>query len=465
MKLVSRRFALESKRLVQLTWPLLVAQITQMLMGVVDTVMAGQYNALDMAAVALGFSITIPLMCFLQGIALALPPIIARYQGSKASGQVAFAAQQAGYLLLILGVVILSLYPAVPAILRWFPMEAGLYAITLDYVRYVLLSMPAFALYQWLRNYCEGLGNTKPTMIITVIGLGFNILANYLFIYGAGPIPAFGGAGCGIATAIVISVMFVSTLVYTAKSKRLHHFGLFAHIAPPSLKMMIRTFRLGFPVAMTLLFEVTLFAVVALLLAPFGATTVAAHQVALNFSALMFMFPLSMGMAVSIRVGYRVGQNNLKQAATAVNSALCIGLIVAVGTASFTLLAKEFIIDLYTQDPAVSSLAAALLIYAAMFQFSDAIQVISANTLRGYKDTTAMFVITFFAYWLIGLPTGIILGRTDWLTAQPMEAAGFWIGFIVGLSSAAVLLGARVYYLVHRQRPTTHLQQGLSGTL
>nr|WP_246587692.1 MATE family efflux transporter [Alteromonas lipotrueiana] len=430
---------------------MLIAQITQMLMGVVDTIMAGQYNAVDMAAVALGFSITIPLMCFLQGVALALPPIISRYQGKGASGQVAFAAQQAGYLLLVIGIAILSLYPVVPHILKWFPMEPELHSITLDYVRYVLLSMPAFALYQWLRNYCEGLGNTKPTMIITVIGLGFNIVANYLFIYGAGPIPAFGGAGCGIATAIVITVMFFSTLLYTARSRRLKVFGLYEKLHRPALKMMLRTFKLGFPVAMTLLFEVTLFAVVALLLAPFGATTVAAHQVALNFSSLMFMFPLSMGMAVSIRVGYRVGQRNYRQARTAVHSALVIGLLVAIGTASFTLLAKDFIIGLYTSDPAVSSLASALLIYAAMFQFSDAIQVISANTLRGYKDTTAMFIISFLAYWGVGLPTGVILGRTNWVTDVPMEAAGFWIGIIAGLSCAAVLLGARVYHVIKQQ--------------
>ena len=458
MNLVSKRFALESKRLVQLTWPLLIAQLTQMLMGVVDTIMAGHYNAVDMAAVALGFSVTIPLMCFLQGLALALPPIISRYQGSRQSDQVAFAAQQAGYLLLLISLVILVLYPAIPTVLRWFPMDAGLYSITLEYVRYVLLAMPAFALYQWLRNYCEGLGTTKPTMIITVIGLLFNIVANYCFIYGVGPLPAFGGAGCGIATAIVITVMFISTLIYTHYSARLRQYALFTILFLPDLKQMVRTFRLGFPVAMTLLFEVTLFAVVALLLAPFGATTVAAHQVALNFSSLMFMFPLSMGMAVSIRVGFRIGQNNYSQAATAVKSALLIGLGVAVLTAAFTVLGKGLIIRLYTTDKAVIDTASSLLIYAALFQFSDAIQVISANTLRGYKDTTAMFVLTFFAYWIIGLPAGIILGRTDWLTDVPMEAAGFWIGFIIGLSSAAVMLGVRVWVLQRRYERLTLMQ-------
>ncbi|GGW95751.1 MATE family efflux transporter [Alteromonas halophila] len=447
---ISRRFALETRRLIHLAWPLLIAQITQMLMGVSDTIMAGRYDAVDMAAVALGFSLTIPLMCFIQGIALALPPLISRLHGKGQSQRVANVSQQAGYLLLAMGLAVLLLYPVADKLVALFPMEPALYAITLDYVEFVLLAMPGFALYQWLRNYCEGLGKTKPTMIITVIGLGVNIIGNYVFIYGAGPIPAFGGAGCGIATGLVIYAMLIATFIYTLLSPTLARYALFAQWHRPVLSLVWRTLKLGMPIAMTLLFEVTLFAVVALLVAPFGATTVAAHQVALNFSALMFMFPLSLGMAVSIRVGYRIGQLRPQQAIIAVKSALSVGLIIAVFTASFTVLAKAAIVSLYTDDMAVFSMANALLIYAALFQFSDAIQVISANVLRGYKDTTAMFLITFCAYWLIGLPTGIILGRTDWLTDAPMSAAGFWIGFIVGLSSAAVMLGARVWVIQRR---------------
>ncbi|RDV27341.1 MATE family efflux transporter [Alteromonas aestuariivivens] len=451
MQLVSRRMAVESRRLINLAWPLLIAQVTQMMMGVIDTIMAGRYSATDMAAVALGFSITIPLMSFLQGLAFAIPPLISRLHGKGQTNQIANAAQQAGYLLLCISLLIVAIFPFTGQLVALFPMEEALYTITVDYVRYVLLAMPGFALYQWLRNYCEALGNTKPTMVITVIGLCFNVLGNYLFIYGAGPIPAFGGAGCGLATCLVIYAMLFATLFYTRYAPRLARYRLFDTLHRPQLRQIMRTFGLGLPIAMTLLFEVTLFAVVALLLAPFGASTVAAHQVALNFSALMFMFPLSMGMAISIQVSYRIGQSRPRQARIAVKSALLIGLLVAIATATFTVLAKKAIISLYTTDQAVVELASALLIYAALFQFSDAVQVISANTLRGFKDTTAMFIITFCAYWLIGLPTGIILGRTDWLTDAPMSAAGFWIGFIVGLSSAAVLLGGRVYVLQKRK--------------
>ncbi|MBU3022778.1 MATE family efflux transporter [Aestuariibacter sp. A3R04] len=446
----SPRFLLESRRLLSLAWPLLIAQVTQMLMGVIDTIMAGHYSAVDMASVALGFSIIVPLQCFIQGLALAMPPILSRLHGKGDVQRVASAAQQAGYLLLSISIVITLLWPVTQALVALFPMDAHLYVITVDYVRFVLLSMPGFALYQWLRNYCEGLGTTKPTMIITLIGLLFNVLGNYVFIYGLGPIPAFGGAGCGIATTLVIYTMLVASVIYVSRAKRLQRYHLFTRIYRPDLKQIWLTLRLGFPVAMTLLFEVTLFAVVALLLAPFGANTVAAHQVALNFSAIMFMFPLSLGMALSIRVGYRIGQVKPAQARTVVKSGILIGVIVASLTATFTVLAKSAIISLYTKDAAVYALANSLLIYAALFQFSDSIQVLSANALRGYKDTTAMLIITFVAYWLIGLPTGVILGRTDWLTDAPLSAAGFWIGFIVGLSSAAIMLGARVIYIQRR---------------
>ena len=225
-----KRFLLEARDVLKLAWPLLIAQITQMLMGVSDTIMAGRYSATDMAAVALGFSITIPLLCFIQGIALALPPIISRLQGNKNLAGIADASQQAGYLVFSVGVVITAFIPFVSNIVSMFPMAPELYTITVDYVTYVLLAMPGFALYQWLRNYCEGLGKTKPTMTITVIGLMANILGNYLFIYGAGPIPAMGGAGCGAATAIVIYTMLIATVIYVRFAPALKMYCLLSYI-------------------------------------------------------------------------------------------------------------------------------------------------------------------------------------------------------------------------------------------
>jgi MATE family multidrug resistance protein len=167
------------------------------------------------------------------------------------------------------------------------------------------------------------------------------------------------------------------------------------------------------------------------------------------------MFPLSLGMAVAIRIGFRMGQENSLAAKQATKSALLIGILIAAFTGTLTIFGRGFIVTLYTQDSEVIAVATGLLLYAALFQLSDAIQAISANALRGYKDTKAMSYITFCAYWLFGLPTGLILGRTDWLTDEPLLATGFWIGFIVGLSSAAIMLGTRLYFIQKRHSDLT----------
>ncbi len=414
-----------------------------MLMGVSDTIMAGRYSANDMAAVAIGFSVTTPVLMFIQGIALAIPPIISRLAGAQQEHKIAYSTQQALWTLLSFSALVYLLLVFIEPLLALVPMDEGLRSITTDYVTFVLYAAPAFALYQGARNFCEGLSQTRPTMLITLLGLLINIPANYVFIYGAFGFPQLGGAGCGVATAIVLVMMMTATLAYARFSRTLSHIQLFGQWYWPNARQMLITIKLGLPIAGTILFEVTLFSAVALLLAPFGAIPVAAHQIALNFSALMFMFPLSIGMAVSIRIAFLIGKQAYQAAKFALLSALSLGLCIAVVTASFTILARAIIPTWYTNEIAVIEYAMPLLLLAAMFQFSDAIQAISANALRGYKDTTAMFIITFIAYWLIGLPTGLILALTDWIVPA-MQARGFWVGFIVGLSAAAVLLGIRV---------------------
>jgi MATE family multidrug resistance protein len=197
------------------------------------------------------------------------------------------------------------------------------------------------------------------------------------------------------------------------------------------------------------LFEVALFAVVAVMLAPLGALTVAAHQIALNVSSLIFMLPLSIGLALAIRIGFLIGEGRHNHTKKAYWAAMLLAVSMVVFTASTILLFNDQIASIYSGEKAVITAAASLLILAALFQFSDAIQVVSANALRGYKDTKAMLIISFISYWLVGFPVGVMLGLTDMLVPR-MAAAGFWIGFITGLSVAAVLLFMRVKVIQKR---------------
>lgn len=442
-------FKKELKTIVHLAWPLLIAQITQTLMGVSDTIMAGRYSATDMAAVAIGFGFTLPVIVFIQGITLALPAIISRLNGSKQIDKVANYTQQMVWLALAFSFLAVLFGFVFEPLMQLIQMEEDLRSITIDYIHYILYSMPAFALYQVFRNYCEGLSITKPSMLIMGIGLLVNIPANYVFIYGEFGLPEMGGAGCGVATALVFVSMFIATWLYTFKSQKLAKYELYSKLYRPHYQDMLECLKLGLPIAMTILFEVTLFAAVAILLAPFGAIVVASHQVALNFSALMFMIPLSIGMATSIRIGHLLGEQSPEQAKIATKCAFVLGISTAAFTASVTILSRDFISRLYSIDPPVIELASSLLLFAAMFQFSDAIQVISGTALRGYKDTTAMFYLSFASYWGVGMTVGCVLALTDWIVPK-MAAAGFWIGIICGLSTAAVTLGLRLKYIQNK---------------
>ncbi|WP_241242352.1 MATE family efflux transporter [Thalassotalea sp. G2M2-11] len=428
----------------KLAYPILIAQLIQNLMGFADTVMAGRVSATDMAAVAVASSIWLPLILTIYGLVMALAAIVSQYAGANEHHKIAKASYQTAWIALTLGIVLILLFNLLsPTISERITLEHDLKTLMFDYLGYIIWGGPGFCLYLVLRHYSEGLSHTKPTMIISIIGLLINIPANYIFIYGEFGLPALGGAGCGLATAIVYWVMFGAMLIYCLVSKVLKQTPLFKQFYWPDWQEIKYILSIGVPIALSLLFEVSLFSVVAILLAPFGAEVVASHQIAINFSGLVFMVPLSLAMAVTIQVGFAVGNNNHSEAKAICLYSVMLGLIIAVVTAALSLIFRTEIASIYTTESAVIELAASLMFLAALFQFSDAIQVISAGALRGYKDTKAILYITFCSYWLVGLSVGLILGLTDWLIPA-IGPYGFWIGFISGLTVAAILLAWRL---------------------
>ena len=434
----------------KLAYPILIAQLIQNLMGFADTVMAGRVSATDMAAVAVASSVWLPLILAISGLIMALASIVSQLSGARQYDEVAKASYQTAWIAVTFSIIIIMLYYiATPLLIDSIDMEPELKQLMFDYLGYIVWGGPGYCLYLVLRNYSEGLAFSRPTMIISILGLLINIPANYIFIYGEFGMPALGGAGCGIATAIVYWVMFLGMLAYTYSSKHLKHAPLFTKFYWPQWSEIKVILALGTPIAFSLLFEVSLFAAVAIILIPFGANVVASHQIAINFSGLVFMVPLSLAMAVTIKVGFEVGNKNLEKAKELCRYSVILGLIIAVVTAAITLLFRTQIAAIYTIDSEVLELAASLMFLAALFQFSDAIQVISAGALRGYKDTQSVLYITFFSYWIIGLSVGLILGLTDWVSPAS-GPYGFWIGFISGLTVAAILLAWRLKVIQNR---------------
>ncbi|MGO4998981.1 MATE family efflux transporter [Oceanisphaera sp. W20_SRM_FM3] len=429
----------EIPRLLRLCGPILVAQMAQTMMSFVDTLMAGQVSATDLAAVAVATSFWLPLVLLVQGVIMALTPIISQLNGARRTSEVAGAVHQGFWLTILVTLpAMLALYYS-PLALHWMNVEPELAHKTAGYLHAILWGMPAYALYQVLRNFSEGLSHTLPTMVIGFIGLAVNVPANYILIHGHFGFPALGGVGCGYASALVFWVMLFGMIFYTRRSAVLKKFSIFSPITPPNWSQISRLFKLGFPIAMAIFCEVTLFTVVALLLAPFGAEIVAGHQIAINFSSLIFMIPLSLGMAMTIRVGHSLGENQAEQAKRISMVGIALGCLIALCCALATVVGRYWIGGLYTDNAKVLELAASLLLLASFYQISDSAQVIAAAALRGYKDTQIIFYITLVAFWLFGLPIGMVLGLTDWLMPA-MGPHGFWIGFLVGLTIAASAL-------------------------
>lgn len=439
----------EVRKLSLLTGPILIAQLTQMLMSVVDTLMAGRVSPTDLAAVAVGSSIWTPATLLIFGFAMALAPVISHSHGSGDHSRMANQLQQSFYTCVISAVLVVALVYFAPAFLHVMDVEEDFRAKTLDYLNYILWGVPGLVLYMVLRNFCEGMSHTMPSLVIGVIGLLINIPANYIFIYGSFGAPALGGAGAGVASAIVYWGMGLSLLGYILLAKRYRKAAPLRHFYAPNWDDIWYFVRLGFPISMSLFFEVSLFAAVSILIAPLGAVMVSSHQIALNISSLVYMVPLSLSMAVTLRVGFAIGSGQTEDAIRSYKIALVLGVGFAVLNGLGMWLGGRFLAGFYTENSQIINLAGTLLGLAAIFTVSDTFQAISIGALRGYKDTRAAMVVTFISYWPFGLTVGIVLGLTDYIVPA-MGPAGFWIGFISGLSVAAILLTIRLFK-VHRK--------------
>nr|WP_244318017.1 MATE family efflux transporter [Yersinia mollaretii] len=437
--------------------PVVIAQLSQTAMGVVDTIMAGSVSATDMAAVAVGTSIWLPAILFGHGLLLALTPTVAQLNGSGRRDQIAHQVRQGFWLAFCVSLLIMFvLYNSDHVIKQMHNIDPVLADKAVGFLHAIMWGAPGYLFFQVLRNQCEGLSKTKPGMVIGFIGLLVNIPINYIFIYGKFGAPALGGVGCGVATGTVYWVMFLMMRWYVTRARSQQDIKLEKGFAAPDWQVMKRLGGLGLPVALALFFEVTLFAVVALLVSPLGIVAVAGHQIALNFSSLMFMLPMSLSVAATIRVGFRLGQGSVDQAKVAAYTSIAVGLMLACVTAVFTVIFREHIALLYNKTPEVVMMASHLMLLAALYQLSDAIQVIGSGVLRGYKDTRSIFFITFTAYWLLGLPTGYLLGLTDYIVPA-MGPSGFWIGFVIGLTAAAILMALRIRWL--QKQPTAFILQ------
>lgn len=439
----------EVRALTTLALPMFLSQIAQVGTGFVDTLMAGKAGKADLAAVALGGSFFFTVFIFLMGVMTALNPILAHGFGRGDKPLVGRLTQQGlrfGGLLGIAGMaVVLGLLPMFG---KFVNLPASTLAIMQQYVVWIVLGLPAMMLQRALSAFVVSVG--RPTVLTYVSWFCFllNIPLNYVFVYGKFGLPAMGGAGCGLASAIVYWVGFLALFFYVLHAKALDDFGVFKKLYKPDMAVFGRFLRLGVPIGFSFFIEASLFTFIMFLIAKLdhAETLVGAQQIVISLTSLIYMLPQSLGVASTTRVGMCLGQNRPMQARFGVGVALAIGIGLSCLTAALLLIFRHQLPTLYTQDGTLIALASKLIVFAAAFQLVDAVQSIASAALRGYQITKVPMAVHLVAFWGLGLAPGTLLAFWGGL-----GIFGFWWALVLSLTVAAVML----FWLLARHSKAT----------
>ena len=441
----SKSFFSESRALFFMALPLVAAQVGQTLIGVVDAIMAGRVSSADLAAVSVGASIWFPLTILVLCTLMAVTPFVARYYGSGKYDKIAPVAYQGLILSVILGILCFFMVRNAGVVFNMMGIEPGLAKLTQSYLEAVSWGIPAFAGYQVFRSVSEGLGKMWPVTFVSFLSLAVNVPLNYIFIYGKLGFPAMGGVGCGWASAASMWAMFLAMGWIVYFSNGYDKADMKIRIVKPDFHMLKDIFKIGFPIGLSVFAEAGIFSIIALFVARFGSEVVSGHQIALSFAGLIFMIPLGISMAVTVRVGHALGRGRGGEARFSAFTGVGVTFLFAIFSCTMYVTIPEYISMLYTNIPEVIAVATGLFLYAGLFQFSDSVQVCASGALRGYKDTAVPMVILVINYWFVCIPFGIWLG-----IYKNMGVRGFWLSLVLGLTLAATALFIRLYVISKR---------------
>lgn len=415
-------------------WPIVVTQLGMNAMNLTDTIMSGHAGTDDLAGVAIGAGLWMPVITGLTGILIAIMPIVSQLTGSGRQEEIFSKVMQGVYaafgLALAVGVAVLLL---IKPVLSGMELEPNVEYIAHHYLLALLTGIVPLFMATVLRNFIDALGFTMVSMFVTLLAVPVSMILNYGLIFGNLGMPRLGGIGAGYATAITYWLILLINVVLCFVLPALAKHQLFRSWPRLSMKVWKEIMSIGIPIGLSIFFEVSLFSVVTLLMGKFYSTeTVAAHQIALSFSSLLFMIPLSISMALTIVVGFSIGGKRFDNAKFYAKLGILAGIAFMGICAIFLFFFREGVVSMYTTDAKVAILAGQFLLFAIIYQLSDAAQASFQGVLRGYKDVKATFLIAFVSYWIIGMPSGYLLSAFT-----EMGPFGYWGGIIIGLTCAA----------------------------
>ena len=440
----------EVNELVLLAGPVVAAQLGQMSMGFIDTVMVGRLGPEALAGVALGNTTFFFVWVVCMGVVVAVGPMVSQAFGAGTHDAIGRSVRQGLWLGVALAVPAFLLLWNVAPLWRVLGQVEATVVAAQAYLRAIVWGFLPFVWFVALRSFVEAVSRPWPVTFITFVGVGLNIAANYVLMFGKLGFPALGLVGTGWASTLVFWVLFLLLLGYVQAVPRFRPYRLFARLGTPDPQVFRELFRIGWPIGISYGIEAGLFTTTALLIGTLGAVPLAAHQVAIQCAAFTFMVPLGIGIATSVRVGQAVGRADAERARWAGYLGVLLAGLFMTAMAVLFWTAPRAIIALYLDlsDPAnaaVVRLAVTLLGVAAVFQFFDGVQVAANGALRGLKDTRVPMLLAFVSYWILGLAAGVGLGF-----GAGQGTVGLWWGLVLGLAAAAVLLSVRFHRRARR---------------
>lgn len=433
----------------------MVTQLAHISLGFVDTVMVGRLGPEALAGVALGNTIFFNTLIFCMGILMAVGPLVSQAFGADDDDAIGRSVRQGLWLAACLGIVAFTVIQNGGTLLRWLGQSeanvqsAGAYLKAISWGIFPFLGMVA------LRSFAEAVSRPKAVTVIVMSGVGVNIFLNWVLMFGKFGFPALGLVGTGWASTGVYTVNFLLLAVWVLRQKDFQKYHIFSRLSRPDANMFRELFRIGWPIGASMGIETSLFMLTVIMMGWIGTTQLAAHQVAVQCAAFTFMVPLGIGMASSVRVGQAVGRRMPEDARRAGLTGVGLSVAFMSFTALLFLTFPRQVVSLYLDlsEPAnrdVIAMAVQLLFFAAAFQVVDGVQVAVMGALRGMKDTYQPMVLSVLSYWGVGLVSGYLLAFPAGL-----QEKGLWIGLVLGLASAAVLLMIRFLRLSrqHRSEP------------
>jgi MATE family multidrug resistance protein len=432
-------FRPQLKYLVNLAVPAVLSQLAQMGMGVIDTIMAGRHSSQTLATVSIGSNLFFPILIFVLGIFLSINPMTATAVAQKNHLKLARILKTGLVLSVLFTIPVWFFIRNLEPLTQLLGVSQAIVDGADEYLEALSWGVLPMLMFLAIRFFNEGLFSTRAIMVISLTALPVNIGFNYLFLFQMD----LGPAGLGYATALAYAYLFITLLVFTLKfgEYKLIHEKLKEAVFDSKITKEILS--LGLPIAVGITLEVSLFAGIGLMIASYGVDVIAGHQIALNISSMTFMIPMGISIATTARVGYFYGLNDLLTATRIGWLATALSAIMMFLSALMMWLIPEALVGIYTTQPEIILVGTRLLFFAAIFQLVDGVQATALGALRGLHDTKIPMYISAIAYWVIGFPIGYYL-------SLDYQASGYWMGIILALFTAALLLTLRFYRLTNK---------------